>query len=517
MKRTHTCGELAEKDVNKKVTLCGWCSTRRDHGGVIFIDLRDRYGITQIVFDPSFNPESHKTAEKLGREDVIQIKGIVKQRKKGMENPKMHTGSIEVFAEHIEVLSEAAVPPIEVDERILAHEDTRLKYRYLDLRKQNMQHNIATRHKAAKAVRDYFDSLNFLEIETPILTKSTPEGARDYLVPSRISPGRFYALPQSPQIFKQLLMVSGFDRYFQIAKCFRDEDLRADRQPEFTQIDVEMSFVDEDDVIHVIEGMLKHVFRIVLNKDLKIPFPRLAFEEAINKYGLDRPDTRFEMNLADVTEIARHSNFEVFTKAIKQNGIVKCINAKGCSSFSRTVIEELTAFVAIYGSKGLAWMKVTDKGLESSIVKFFDEKIQKELIKAADAKKDDLLLFVGDASHEIVNTALGNLRIELARRLKLLDQNHFNFVWIVDFPFFKKDDYDSWTFTHNPFSAPKPSHMEWLMKKQNIGKILTTQYDVVLNGVEIGGGSIRNHKPEALQKVFEIMGYSNEEIEQKFG
>ena len=517
MKRTHTCGELTGKDINKKVTLCGWCSTRRDHGGVIFIDLRDRYGITQIVFDPSFNPESHKIAEKLGREDVIQVKGIVNQRKKGMENPKMHTGSIEVFAENIEILSEAATPPIEVDERVLAHEDTRLKYRYLDLRKQNMQHNILTRHKVTKSVRDYFDSLSFLEIETPILTKSTPEGARDYLVPSRISPGKFYALPQSPQIFKQLLMVSGFDRYFQIAKCFRDEDFRADRQPEFTQIDVEMSFVDEDDVMHAIEGMLKHVFRIVLNKDLKIPFPRLAYYEAVGKYGLDRPDTRFEMHLADVTEIVRHSNFEVFTKPVKQNGIVKCINAKGCAGFSRTIIEELTAFVAIYGSKGLAWMKVTDKGLESSIVKFFDEKIQKELMKAADAKKDDLLLFVTDTNHEIVNTALGNLRIELARRLKLLDQNHFNFVWIVDFPFFKKDDYDNWTFTHNPFSAPKPSHMEWLMKKQNITNILTTQYDVVLNGVEIGGGSIRNHKPEALQRVFEIMGYNEEEIEQKFG
>ncbi|MEK6828184.1 MAG: aspartate--tRNA ligase, partial [Nanoarchaeota archaeon] len=447
MKRTHTCGELTDKDINKKVTLCGWCSTRRDHGGVIFIDLRDRYGITQVVFDPSFNLETHKLAEKLGREDVIQVKGIVKQRKKGMENPKMPTGSIEVFAENIGILSEAATPPIEVDERILAHEDTRLRYRYLDLRKQNMQHNIATRHLVAKAVRDYFDSMGFLEIETPVLAKSTPEGARDYLVPSRIHPGKFYALPQSPQIFKQLLMVSGFDRYFQIARCFRDEDLRADRQPEFTQIDVEMSFIDEDDIIEIIEGMLKHVWRVVLNKDIKTPFPRLAYDNAISKYGLDKPDVRFEFNLIDVTSIVKNSNFEVFTKAIKQSnasersetrsqvtGIVKCINAKGCASFSRTVIEELTSFVAIYGSKGLAWMKVTDKGLESSIVKFFDEKIQKELLKAANAKKDDLLFFVADASHKIVNDALGYLRVELAKQLKLIDNNHFSFVWITDFP-----------------------------------------------------------------------------------
>jgi len=517
MKRTHTCGELNEKDVNKKVTLCGWCSTRRDHGGVIFIDLRDRYGITQVVFDPSFSKESHKIAEGLGREDVISASGIVKHRKKGMENTKMKTGDIEVFVEKIEVLNEAETPPMEIDDRVAVHEEMRLKYRYLDLRKPGMQQNIITRHRIAKAVRDYFDNMGFLEIETPILTKSTPEGARDYLVPSRIHPGKFYALPQSPQIFKQLLMVSGFDRYFQIARCFRDEDLRADRQPEFTQIDLEMSFVEEADVMEVIEGMIKHVWRIVLDKDIKTPFPRLTYEEAIIKYGLDRPDTRFELHLADVTDIVKHSNFEVFTKSIKQNGIVKCINAKGCANFSRTAIEELTGFVGAYGSKGLAWMKVTDKGLESSIVKFFDAKIQKELMKAANAKKDDLLFFVGDANHEIVNNALGYLRLELAKRLKLVDNNHFSFLWIVDFPFFTKDEYDKWTFTHNPFSAPKPQHMEWLLKKQNVSKILTTQYDLVLNGTEIGGGSIRNHKPEALRCVFEIMGYSKEEIDEKFG
>ena len=516
MKRTHTCGELTEKDINKKVTLCGWCSTRRDHGGVIFIDLRDRYGITQAVFDPSFNLETHKAAEKLGREDVIQVKGIVKQRKKGMENPKMRTGSIEVFAEMIEILSEAATPPMEVDERILAHEDTRLRYRYLDLRKQNMQHNIATRHLVAKAVRDYFDSLDFLEIETPILAKSTPEGARDYLVPSRINPGKFYALPQSPQIFKQLLMVSGFDRYFQIARCFRDEDLRADRQPEFTQIDVEMSFIDEDDIMEVIEGMLKHIWRVVLNKDIKIPFPRLTYDETISKYGLDKPDTRFDLHLVDVTDIVKNSNFEVFTKAIKQNGIVKCISAKGCASFSRTVIEELTSFVAIYGSKGLAWMKVTDKGLESSIVKFFDKKIQKDLLKAANAKKDDLLFFVADASHKIVNDALGYLRVELAKQLKLIDNNHFSFVWITDFPLIEySEEEQKYVAVHHPFTSPKDEDIKLLDKSPEKAK--AKAYDIVLNGTEIGGGSIRIHRSDVQVKMFSVLGLSKEEAEQKFG
>ncbi|MBI2652087.1 aspartate--tRNA ligase [Candidatus Woesearchaeota archaeon] len=516
MKRTHTCGELTDKDINKKVTLCGWCSTRRDHGGVIFIDLRDRYGITQVVFDPSFNPESHKTAEKLGREDVIQVSGVVKHRKKDMENPKLKTGAIEIFVETIEILSESAVPPIEVDDRVVTHEDTRLKHRYLDLRRPLMQQNIAIRHRAVKAVRDYFDNLGFLEIETPILAKSTPEGARDYLVPSRIHPGKCYALPQSPQIFKQLLMVSGFDRYFQIARCFRDEDLRADRQPEFTQIDVEMSFIDEDDIIGVIEGMLKHAWRIVLNKDIKTPFPRITYDEAISKYGLDKPDTRFEMHLADVTEIAKDSNFEVFTKAIKQRGIVKCINAKSCASFSRTVIEELTSFVAIYGSKGLAWMKVTEKGLESSIVKFFDEKVQKQIIKAANAKKDDLLFFVADANHKVVNDSLGYLRIEIARRLKLIDGNHFSFVWVTDFPLLEwSEEEQKYNAMHHPFTSPKDEDIKFLDKAPE--KARAKAYDIVLNGTEIGGGSIRIHRSDVQSKMFSILGMSKEEAEQRFG
>ena len=516
MKRTHTCGELAGRDSNKKVTLCGWCASRRDHGGVIFIDLRDRYGLTQVVFDPSFNIESHKIAEKLGREDVVRVNGIVKNRKKGMENPKMKTGAIEVFIEKIEILNEAGTPPMEIDDRVATSEDTRLKYRYLDLRKPGMQNNIATRHKIVKSVRDYFDSLNFLEIETPILAKSTPEGARDYLVPSRINEGKFYALPQSPQIFKQLLMVSGFDRYFQIARCFRDEDLRADRQPEFTQIDVEMSFVDEDDIIEITEGMIKNIWRIVMDKDIKTPFHRIPYDEAVSKYGLDKPDTRFEMHLIDVTEIVKGSNFGVFTKAINQNGIVKCINAKNCASFSRTVIEELTAFVAIYGSKGLAWMKVSDKGLESSIVKFFDEKIQKELMKAADAKKDDLLLFVCDANPKVVNDSLGYLRVELAKRLKLINSNHFNFVWVTDFPLVEySEEEQKYVAVHHPFTSPKDADINLLDKEAHKAK--AKAYDIVLNGTEIGGGSIRIHRSDIQAKMFSVLGLSKEEANSKFG
>jgi len=516
MKRTHTCGELTDKDVNKKVTLSGWCATRRDHGGVIFIDLRDRYGITQVVFDPSFNMESHKIAEKLRREYVISVDGVVKPRKKDMENKKLSTGSIEIFAEKIEILNESETPPVEIDDRIFTNEDTRLKYRYLDLRKTGMQRNIALRHNTAKAIRDYFDGLDFLEIETPVLAKSTPEGARDYLVPSRIHPGKFYALPQSPQIFKQLLMLSGFDRYFQIAKCFRDEDLRADRQPEFTQIDMEMSFVEEEDIMKVVEGMLKQVWRVVLNKDIKTPFPKLTHEEAISKYGLDAPDTRFELNLVDVTPIVKNSDFQVFTKTIRQEGVVKCINAKECANFSRTVIEELTDFVTIYGSKGLAWMKVTDKGLDSSIVKFFDKKIQKDLMKATDAKKGDLLFFVGDPSHKVVNDSLGHLRLELAKRLKLIDNKDFSFVWVYDFPLIQfSEEEQRYVAVHHPFTSPKDEDFKLLDKVPEKAK--SKAYDVVLNGTEIGGGSIRIHRSDIQAKMFSVLGMSKEEARARFG
>ncbi|MBI2107900.1 aspartate--tRNA ligase, partial [Candidatus Woesearchaeota archaeon] len=516
MKRTHTCGELGIKNLDKKVALCGWVHTRRDHGGIIFIDLRDRYGLTQVVFDPSYNEISHKTAEVLGREDVISVKGIVKKRREGMANPKLHTGSIEVFADELEILSESDIPPIEIDDRVDANEDIRLKYRFLDLRKPGMQHNLAVRHKVMKTARQYFDSHGFLEIETPILAKSTPEGARDYLVPSRVHPGKFYALPQSPQIFKQLLMVSGLDRYFQIAKCFRDEDLRADRQPEFTQIDVEMSFIGEEDIYSLIEELLRSIWKEALGKDIKTPFPRMSYDEAIGKYGLDKPDTRFELKLVDATSIVRNSNFQVFTNAVKNGGIVKCINAKGCGSFSRTDIEELTSFVAIYGSKGLAWIKATDKGLESSIVKFLSEDIQKDLAKAADAKGGDLLLFVADQSHKIVNDSLGYLRLELARRLNLIDKSKFNFLWITDFPLLEFNEEEQRYYAmHHPFTSPKDEHIKLL--EAHPEKVKAKAYDVVLNGTELGGGSIRIHRSDIQSKVFRALGISEAEAQEKFG
>ena len=377
MKRTHTCGELAKKDVTKKVILNGWINSRRDHGGVIFIDLRDRYGLTQIVFNPEFNKTSHKEAEHLRREDVLHIEGVVQARGKGLENPKLKTGEIEVFAEKLIILNKAETPPIEIDERVEINEDMRLKYRYLDLRKPTMQHNLMVRHKSAQSAREFFNSEGFLEVETPMLAKSTPEGARDYLVPSRVNPGKFYALPQSPQLFKQLLMVSGCDRYYQIVKCFRDEDLRADRQPEFTQIDVEMSFIDEEDIYEIMERLMKKIWKDILDITIKTPFPRISYDEAMSRYGSDKPDIRFGLELIDVSHIVNGSDFKVFTDTITAGGIIKCINAPGCANFSRKDVDELISLSQVYGAKGLAWAKIVNGKLESSIAKYLNEKIQK--------------------------------------------------------------------------------------------------------------------------------------------
>ena len=515
MKRTHTCGELGAKDIGKKVTLNGWVDARRDHGGVIFIDLRDRYGLTQIVFNPEFNKETHKQAEQLRREDVLEVSGVVKARGKGLENLKLKTGKIEVFINKLKILNKAETPPIEIDDRTAVSEDMRLKYRYLDLRKPRMQQNLTVRHKTTMAVRGYFDKEGFLEIEAPMLAKSTPEGARDYLVPSRVNPGKFYALPQSPQLFKQLLMVSGMDRYVQIAKCFRDEDLRADRQPEFTQIDVEMSFIDEEDIYKVIEGLIKHIWKKVLGVDVKIPFPRISYDEAMARYGSDKPDTRFGLELIDVSDIAKNSGFEVFKKAVSSAGKVKCINAKACANLSRKDIEELTDFVAIYEAKGLAWMKMADK-LESSIVKFFNDKLQKELIKRTNAKKNDLLLFVADHKHHIVDVALGQLRLKLAEKLKLIKEDKFNFLWVVDFPLLEYDeDQQRHVAVHHPFTSPKDEHID-LLDKDPV-KAKAKAYDITLNGVELGGGSIRIHRRDIQQKIFKILGISDEEAQVKFG
>ena len=515
MRRTNTCGEMGKKHIGKKASLSGWCHSRRDHGGVIFIDLRDRYGMTQIVFEPE-QKEIFSVAEKLRREDVIAAEGKVRARPKGMSNPNMATGEIEVLVEKLEILNRAETPPIEIDDRMEINEDMRLKYRYLDLRRPKMQHHLAVRHKTAKAVREYFDQQGFLEIETPMLGKSTPEGARDYLVPSRVNPGRFYALPQSPQLFKQLLMVSGCDKYFQIVKCFRDEDLRADRQPEFTQIDVEQSFIDEEDIYLLIEGLIKKIWKDVLGITLKTPFPRLLYAEAMDNYGIDKPDLRFGLELVDVSDIVADSKFEIFKKAVNEGGMVKCLNAKGCGNFSRKDIEELTRLAAVHGAKGLAWIKVTDNGMESSIVKFFDAPLQKRLAQKTEAKKDDLLLFVADVKHAVVNAALANLRLELGKRLKLMDPAKYVFTWIVDFPLVEFDETEQrYMALHHPFTSPKDEDLALLDKDPS--KVRAKAYDITLNGVELGGGSIRIHRSDTQQKIFSILGLSREEAQQKFG
>lgn len=515
MNRTNTCGELTKKDTKEEVTLCGWVNSRRDHGGIIFVDLRDRHGLTQIVFDPKHNQKIHSEAERLKREDVLQIKGKVRLRGRNLENPKLKTGEIEVLIDELTVLNKAETPPIEIEDRTDVNEDMRLRYRYLDLRRPVMQKNLEIRHKAIKIVRDFFDKEGFLEIETPMLAKSTPEGARDYLVPSRVNPGKFYALPQSPQLFKQLLMVSGCDKYFQIVKCFRDEDLRADRQPEFTQIDVEMSFVDEEDIYELHERLMKEIWKKILNIDLKIPFKRLTYTEAMDRYGSDKLDIRFGLELINVTDILKDSDFKVFTENIKSGGVVKAINVKK-SPLSRKEMDELISFVQIYGAKGLAWIKVTENGLESSILKFLNDKIQKELIKKLKAEKGDLLLFVSAHKHFVVNDALGNLRVHLAKKLNLIKENTYEFVWVTDFPLVEYDENEQkHVAVHHPFTSPKEGDLELLDKEPEKAK--AKAYDLTLNGVEIGGGSIRIHKPEIQEKIFKVLGISKKEAQNKFG
>ena len=418
------------------------------------------------------------------------------------------------MVDELNILAKSKTPPIEIDDRVEVNEDIALKYRYLDLRKPSLQRNLLIRHKTAKTTRDYFDKLGFLEIETPFLAKSTPEGARDYIVPSRVNPGKFYALPQSPQLFKQLLMVSGFDKYFQIVKCFRDEDLRADRQPEFTQIDVEMSFIDEEDIYKITEGLIKEIWKNILNIELKTPFPRITYEEAMGKYGSDKPDLRFNLELVDVTDIVKNSTFEVFLNNISSGGIVKAINAKACAKLSRKDIDDLISFVQVYDAKGLAWMKYDGKKLESSIVKFFNDRVQEQLTKRLKAEKDDLLLFVSDHKHFIANNALGFLRVHLAKKLKLL-KNEWNFVWVTDFPLLEFDeDLQRHVAVHHPFTSPKDKDIEILEKHPD--KVKAKAYDITLNGVELGGGSIRIHKKEIQEKMFSVLGISKDEAEKKF-
>jgi aspartyl-tRNA synthetase len=515
MKRTVNCGQLRKADIGKDVILNGWVQSRRDHGGLVFVDLRDRYGLTQIVFDPKADESAHKLADQLRREFVIAAKGKIRARGEGLENPKLATGEIEIIIDKLEILSKAKTPPIEIDERIDANEDIRLQYRYLDLRKPGVSKNIVFRHKVVKVVRDFFDENGFIEIETPMLAKATPEGARDYLVPSRVNPGSFYALPQSPQLFKQLLMISGMDKYVQIARCFRDEDLRADRQPEFTQIDVEMSYITEEDVYELNERLVKLLWKKLLDVDVHIPFKRMTYAEAVGRYGLDKPDLRFDLELVDVTDISKKTDFKVFKDVATAGGLVKCINAVGCAHFSRKELEDLIRFVQVYGAKGLAYIKVGDE-LEGTIAKYFTHDLQHELMTITKAKKGDVLLFVADAKPMVVNTALGYLRNELAKRLNLIKANTYNFLWVTDFPLLEwSEEENRFMAMHHPFTSPKLEDVPLLDKDP--GKTRARAYDLVLNGMEIAGGSIRIHDSDVQQKMFDTLGITREEAEKKFG
>ncbi|MDD4274210.1 MAG: aspartate--tRNA ligase [Desulfobacter postgatei] len=515
MKRTHSCIELGDSHIGQDVVLMGWVQHRRDHGGVIFVDLRDREGITQIVFDPSFSANVHEKAQEIRSEYVLGIKGKVSARPDDMVNPRMTTGAIEVLVDELRIFSRAKTPAFQIEDRIDASETIRLQYRYLDLRRTQLKNNILARHKTTMTVRNYLDAHGFVDIETPFLTKSTPEGARDYLVPSRVNQGDFYALPQSPQLFKQLLMISGFDRYYQIVKCFRDEDLRADRQPEFTQIDMELSFVDEHQVMEISEGLIKAIFKKVLDLDFPEPFPSMTWAEAMDRFGLDRPDLRFGLELKNVSDIVANADFKVFASVVKNGGLVKAINVKGCADFTRKQIDELTEFAAVYRAKGLAWIKIKDDQWQSPIAKFFSDDEKEALKKRLDLEPGDIVFFVADQP-KITNEALGQLRNELARRLGLIDDSEFKFTWITHFPMFEYDETEKrYQALHHPFTAPTESDLDKL--ETTPLEVNSRAYDLVLNGVEIGGGSIRIHDSELQQRVLKCLGIGEEEAKEKFG
>lgn len=515
MKRTHTCGEINKNHVNTLVALSGWVHKRRDHGGLIFIDLRDRQGITQIVFNPEKGKTAHETAHHLRSEYVISVKGAVSPRPAGTENTNLPTGEIEILVSELAILNEAKTPPFMIEDDSDVAENVRLKYRYLDLRRPSIQKNLILRYQVTKFVRDFLDKHSFIDVETPFLTKSTPEGARDYLVPSRVNPGLFFALPQSPQLFKQILMVAGFEKYFQIVKCFRDEDLRADRQPEFTQIDMEMSFVDMDDVILLMEEMIAALFKSVKGIDIPTPFARLTYHESMERYGNDKPDTRFELELKDISKIVADSEFKVFAQVVKDGGIVKAMNAKGLAAYSRSELDALTEFAKIYGAKGLAWIKATDKGFEAPIIKFFKEDILKKIGEVLKAEKGDLLLFVADKP-KIVNDTLSNLRLHIAEKLNLIDNNRYNFLWITDFPLLEYNNEEKrYEALHHPFTSPMDEDVP-LLDTEPL-KVKSKAYDIVLNGSEIGGGSIRIHKRDVQNKVFSLLNINEEDAKVKFG
>ena len=514
--RTHNCGELSEKNVNEKVVLNGWVDRRRDLGGLIFIWLRDRYGITQVVFEPDSDKVAYELAKKLRSEFVISVEGKVRKRPEDAINKDMETGLIDVLADKMIILSEAETPPFAIKDETDSFEDLRLKYRYLDLRRPFLQKVLLLRHRMYQLVRKYFDENSFVEIETPMMMKSTPEGARDYLVPSRIHKGKFYALPQSPQQYKQLLMVSGFDRYFQIVKCFRDEDLRADRQPEFTQIDVEMSFITKEEVFEVVEGLMKLLFKEIWEVDLALPITQLTYEEALSKYGSDKPDLRFDLQIQNLNEVFSKTEFKVFKGAVDSGGIVAALVAPGCASFSRNQLDGLTNFVKDLGAKGLVWFKVTEDGIDSPTSKFLSEKELKDLTNILNVKSNDLILILAGERNATLNQ-MGSLRLEIAKRLELIKpETPPSLLWVTDFPLFEWDEETKRFYAmHHPFTSPKLEEVDFLEKDP--GKIKAQAYDLVLNGNEIAGGSIRIHNSELQSRMFKALGINDNEAQQKFG
>jgi aspartyl-tRNA synthetase len=515
-KRTHTCNELREKHIDTQVVLNGWVDTRRDLGGVIFIDLRDRFGITQVVFEPTYCLEAHELGKELRGEFVISIEGKVRKRPEGTENPDLPTGIVDVMVDKLLILNKALTPPFQIKDGIDVSEDIRLKYRYLDLRRKEMQNNLLLRHKMYQEVRKYFDEHSFVEVETPILMKSTPEGARDFLVPSRLHKGRFYALPQSPQQYKQLLMVSGLDRYFQVVKCFRDEDLRADRQPEFTQIDVEMSFVDTEDVYSIMEGLMKHLFKQVKGFDLQLPIPRLTFEEAMEKYGSDKPDLRFDLPMKSLNMVFSNTEFKVFKDTIDSDGVITGLVAEGCGNYTRNQLDVLTDFAKKQGAGGLIWMRVKEDGLEAPIAKFLSDEEKKELQTTLNAKDGDLILIVSGPRLKTLSI-MGSLRLEIAKRMELFSENaEPKLLWVTDFPLLEWDDETQRYYAmHHPFTSPRLEDIEILASDP--AKVKARAYDLVLNGNEIAGGSIRIHDSELQAQMFKALGISDDEAKEKFG
>ncbi|MFI8575161.1 aspartate--tRNA ligase [Rossellomorea aquimaris] len=515
-KRTAYCGDITESYIGEKITIKGWVQKRRDLGGLIFIDLRDREGIVQVVFNPDLSGEALALAEKIRNEYVLSVTGTVVARGEGTVNPNLKTGKVEIHVEEVQIINEAKTPPFMIDDQMEVADDVRLKYRYVDLRRPAMMETLRMRHNVTTSFRTFLNENGFLDVETPILTKSTPEGARDYLVPSRVHKGEFYALPQSPQIFKQLLMVSGFDRYYQIARCFRDEDLRADRQPEFTQIDMEMSFMDTEQIISLVEDMMKKLMNDVKDLDVQLPFQRMTYDDAMSRYGSDKPDTRFGMELIDVSEIVKESGFKVFAGAVASGGQVKLINVKGgASQYSRKDIDGLTEFVARFGAKGLAWLKVEEEGLKGPISKFVTEEDAAQISASANAEAGDLLLFVADKK-SVVADALGALRLKLGKELKLIDETKFNFLWVTDWPLLEFDEGENRYYAaHHPFTMPVREDLERF--ETDPSSVRAEAYDLVLNGYELGGGSLRIYERDIQEKMFKVLGFSKEEAEKQFG